>query len=206
VSVVILGANGSMGKRYQSIFRYLGVGFHAMDVGYTDAQVDAAVSASQGVVIATPTGTHSRIIQRLAPLRKPILCEKPVIQDTAELKQVLELLADARTPFRMMFQYSVLSEPGRIGRTSYNYFRHGSDGLVWDCMQIIGLARGPISLREESPVWSCVINGQTLNSRHMDAAYIAYVQTWLRSPAQASAQIQEIHDKTRDYAERHPHG
>jgi hypothetical protein len=206
LSVVVIGANGSMGQRYQAIFRYLNHGVHCLDAQHSISQIREAVKAAQGVVIATPTDTHAALIRELAPLRKPILCEKPVTKDMGEMEEIRALLKDTGTPFRMMYQYSVLADPTRIGRSSYNYFRHGGDGLIWDCLQIIGLSRGIVNLREDSPVWSCVVNGQTLNLRHMDAAYIAYVQTWFKIPGQSLDFIQGIHEKTHDFARRHPYG
>lgn len=194
--ITIVGANGSMGRRYQAIFNYLNIPFQALDALHTLGMVTQAVERSDGVVIATPTATHADFIRALAPLKKPILCEKPVVKDIAELKLLFEVLKDAGTPFRMMYQYSMLARTDRIGPSVYNYFRHGSDGLVWDCLQIIGLARGACHLREDSPVWSCKINGLRVEISHMDAAYIAYIQRWLRIPSQDPGEIIAIHEKT----------
>lgn len=197
MSIVLIGSEGSMGKRYQAIFRYLGIKFQSFDAHHGLRLVTQAVSKAEGVVIASPTATHAQYIRALAPLRKPILCEKPVMKDLAELRECLAQLRDAGTPFRMMLQYSMLVQPNRIGRSFYNYFRHGSDGLIWDCLQVIALARGPCALKEESPVWSCMINGQRLNIAHMDAAYIAYIQKWLRDPSQDLEGIYAIHERVR---------
>lgn len=192
-----------MGKRYQAIFRYLGIQFQAFDALHGLDEILRSASASEGVVIASPTATHAQYIEALAPLRKPILCEKPVTKDLLQLRRLISLCRDAGTPLRMMFQYSMLVSSSRIGRSFYNYFRHGNDGLIWDCLQIIALARGTLVLKEESPVWSCVINGQKLNIAHMDAAYIAYVQKWLRDPAQDLGEIYLIHERVQQAEENH---
>lgn len=194
--IALIGSEGSMGKRYQSIMRYLGVPFRALDALHSRETVLQAAQESDGVVIATPTATHAAFIRALAPLKKPILCEKPVVKNMGDMKELVELLKDTGTPFRMMFQYSMLARTDRIGPTLYNYFRHGSDGLIWDCMQVIGLARGAYMLREDSPVWSCKVNGLRVEFQHMDAAYIAYFQKWLRDPAQDLGEIVAIHEKT----------
>jgi len=88
-----------------------------------------------------------------------------------------------------------LAGKNRIGRSHYDYFRHGNDGLVWDCLQIIALARSAPLLRETSPMWSSMINGKALNIAHMDAAYMAYVQAWFKYPAQDMGEIIGIHEK-----------
>lgn len=196
MSTLILGSNGSMGKRYQAILRYLGRPFHGIDLATDASSVSSAIESAQSYIIATPTETHLDFVRRLAPLGKPILCEKPLAKTQVDLEQFFELLASYReTPFRMMLQYEMLIRPDRIGGSFYDYFRHGNDGLVWDCLQIIGLARGKIELRETSPVWACKINGQTLNSGDMDAAYIAYVQKWFKKPAQSLDFLADMHKK-----------
>ncbi len=99
----------------------------------------------------------------------------------------------------MTYQYSLIASKDTIGKSFYNYFRHGNDGLAWDCLQIIGLARGAISLEECSPVWSCVINGRRVPLAAMDAAYIGYVQSWFKNPHQDMGLLQAIHEKTDAY-------
>lgn len=200
MSILIVGTHGSMGKRYEAILRYLGKQFVGVDKEHNRHYVNEQAAKADGIIIATPTDTHAEYIERFAPLSKPILCEKPVTKSIDELNRLLETVKSHKTPFRMMYQYKVLATQSSIGKSHYDYFRHGSDGLVWDCLQIIGLARGELRLGEASPVWSCVINGRTLNLAHMDAAYIAYVQKWLQNPAQDLGEILAIHQKTADSA------
>ncbi len=203
MSIAIVGSEGSMGSRYKAIFRYLNIPFQALDQLHSPQDVIKAVEGSKGVVLATPTATHAQLIEALVPLKKPILCEKPVTQDLLDLRRLITLCRDAGTPLRMMFQYSMLVSPNRIGRSLYNYFKHGNDGLIWDCLQIIALARGPLVLKEDSPVWSCVINGQKLDIAHMDAAYIAYIQKWFREPSQDLGEIYSIHERVHQAQENH---
>lgn len=192
MSVLIIGANGNMGKRYGSILNYLGKEWSGVDIEHNKHYIRDVASKSEGVIVATPTDTHIRIIKDLLPLDKPILCEKPVTKNVTELK---ELTKGLKGPFRMVYQYSILVDYIRIGRSHYDYFRHGNDGLSWDCLQVIALARGVPALGEQSPVWRCMINGKSLNLSHMDAAYIAYVQAWFRYPKHDLGEIVAIHEK-----------
>lgn len=201
--VLIFGSNGSMGKRYQAIFKYLNIPTLGVDLeDDPDARKIKTLKAGS-YVIATPTDNHMGLIHELIPQRKPILCEKPVVKNVAELKIIRERVEKEKVPFRMMFQYSLLADPARIGKSRYDYFRHGSDGLVWDCLQILGLARGAVELKEQSPVWSCVINGKPLSIGSMDAAYVAYVQRWLYQPIQDLGMIQAMHERTAEAAAKH---
>jgi hypothetical protein len=196
MSILIVGANGNMGKRYGAILTYLGKQWSGVDAEHNRHFVLASARASEGVIIATPTATHAQVIRDVLPAGKPILCEKPVTKNVVELK---EILGEAKTPFRMVYQYQLMVSGSRIGRSHYDYFRHGNDGLVWDCLQIIGLSRGKPDLGEASPVWRCMINGKALNLAHMDAAYIAYVQAWLKYPKQDPGEIIAIHEKVDDF-------
>lgn len=198
MSVLIIGSEGSMGKRYQSILRFLGKSFMCVDLHNKNTDYEYMHRRASGFIVATPTGTHHSIIKSLAPNRKPILCEKPVTKSPAEFTDMKVALMENKTPFRMMMQYEMLVGKSRIGPTFYDYFRHGNDGLIWDCMQIIALARGKVELRENSPIWMCKINGQMLSLSHMDAAYIGYVQKWFNDPSQDLGYLTAIHQKVQD--------
>jgi hypothetical protein len=197
--ILILGAEGAMGRRYQAILRYLGKPFRCADVRNPEDLVQEMASQAHGLIIATPTATHTQLIRKYLKYGIPILCEKPITKNVAELKELTMDIRRAGSPFRMMQQYSMLMEPRKIGKTQYNYFKHGSDGLIWDCIQIITLARGDVRLGEDSPIWRCMINGKALDLAHMDAAYIGYVQKWLTEPAQDLGEIVAAHEKTAEF-------
>lgn len=203
--ILIIGAKGSMGQRYQAILNYLGIESVCVDKEHNRHFIAKMAAECEGAIIATPTQTHADFIRLLLPFKQPILCEKPVTKSVDELKALLAEIKQSKTPFRMMYQYKLLAKSDSIGKSFYNYFRHGNDGLIWDCLQIIGLARGELTLGENSPVWRCMINGKPINIRDMDAAYIGYVQLWLQKPAQDLEEILKIHEKTAQ-AENHSDG
>jgi hypothetical protein len=92
-------------------------------------------------------------------------------------------------------QYAELIQAGD-GPSHYNYFRHGNDGILWDCMQIIGLANGPVEIKEDSPIWDCVINGNRLNLSDMDGAYVSFIRSWLNGNLRQNfIEVVEIHRK-----------
>lgn len=195
-TITIIGANGGMGRRYQAILAFLGYEVAPIEVDHEEFYIKKCIERSDGVIIATPTDTHAAIVRKTLKYRKPILCEKPICKDTTELNNLFTEIKESKTPFRMVFQYSLLCGTARIGRSNYNYFRHGNDGIYWDCLQIIGLARSGISLEETSPVWRCTINGQVLKIADMDSAYIGDVQRWMRNPNLDLSFLKEIHEKT----------
>lgn len=196
MSVLIIGGKGSIGTRYQAVLRYLDKPFVVADVEHSQAQTLEMAKKSDGVIIASPTDSHSDWIHALSPLRKPILCEKPVCKDLSELSRVLMRVSGDKTPFKMVFQYSIFDDPGSKGWSHYNYFRTGKDGLVWDCIQIVGLARGRLELENDSPIWRCILNGKAVDFSAMDAAYIHMMRQWFREPSHDPGMIRAIHEKT----------
>ena len=185
--IILIGAKGSMGRRYQAILRHLGQEFSAFDVG-EDAQAIEGARRSRGVILAPPTQTHAAYCRALADCDAPILCEKPISTDLNEVREALERPA----PFRMMAQYALL-DPKEDGPTMYDYYRPGGDGLIWDCIQLVGLARGSLSLAQTSPIWRCALNGRALRLEEVEEAYVLSVRDWIEWPDQERRIIYDYH-------------
>lgn len=207
MSVLIVGADGNMGARYKAVLEYLGVPYSGVDKHHSEQWVQTAARNAKSIIIATPTDTHTQVIRTLGELNRPILCEKPLTKDMDDLEDCLDFCRDVGTNLTMVYQYSMLNPgPELMGWTHYNYFRHGSDGLVWDCIQVIGLARGPLALEESSPIWTCTLNGRTLSLSSMDRAYVDFVDNWLRRPGHSLDMLQDIHEKTAEVERSMTHG
>lgn len=208
MSILIVGANGSMGRRYRAIMGYLGKIVSLVDKDDSMQSILAEAKNSTGVIIATPTDTHAEYIRQFSAMHMPILCEKPITKNIDELKALMGEVAARRVPFRMMMQYEMLADPARIGPSRYAYYNSGKDGLFWDCIQIIGLARSSVTLSNDisQAVWRCMINGKAINPAHMDAAYIGYVQKWFKSPSQDVKRLIHIHEKTAAAEKGLPYG
>ncbi len=193
---LIMGCRGGMGQRYSAILRHLGIEFLGIDVG------DPMPPKSQfdGAIIVTPTLNHIAHVRRVAELGVPILVEKPIDTNTPE---VLDLVWDCEqegVPLRMVNQYEFLAtKPRPPGESHYDFFRHGNDGLAWDCINIVGLAAGDVSLKETSPVWTCVINGQDINILDMDHAYISMIRSWVGGAHENYDYIRSAHTKVDEY-------
>jgi len=196
---VILGADGSMGRRYAAILKYLGVDFVPVDAG----DGFPAAGSFDGVLIATPTYMHVQHIRKVWDYGVPILCEKPLGTDLAE---VLELCRDAErdaVPLRMINQYAQLVPVGAHGASRYDNWRTGSDGLAHDCISVLALAAGPVVLGSHSPVWTCTINGHMLSLADMDRAYVKMIQGWLTGDVEGINYIRKAHLKVAEYLELH---
>ena len=189
---LLIGSEGSMGQRYKSILKHLGVSFDCWDLKVVPKY---EIGHYHRFIVATPTDTHYNIVMGLSTYGKPILCEKPFSKNLYEVKDML----DVPCYIDQVMQYKYLVYAGDTGRSKYNYFRHGNDGLVWDCFQIVALANGSIDIAETSPIWTCAINGRNLNLSEMDSAYILQVQDFLREKPVDRLDIYRNHKKVKEY-------
>lgn len=201
--IALIGSEGSMGKRYQAILKHLKQPFMCFDrsLGQEEKQILEGAANCGRIIIATPTNTHTDLLYELLPLKKPILCEKPITKDLEEMEELHNWCAENKYQYNMVCQYKELditTEPNRV--SGYNYFRHGSDGLEWDCIQIIGLARGPVVLGEDMPIWMCEINGRYLNIKDMDQAYVAHIKKWIDGALeQPMDEILDMHRRVHEH-------
>lgn len=202
--ILVVGANGSMGKRYQAILRYLGEKVLCADISdYPNSIVEMA-SVCDGAIIATPTETHLDQISLLAGagVKCPILCEKPLSKDMGSVQAINRIVTHNKLNFTMTMQYKMLDDLNSSGPSYYDFFRHGSDGLIWDCIQIIGLSRDELELHETSPIWKCQLNGKQLSLGDMDKAYVDFVSQWLENPVGDDIhRLSALHHKTKEMSE-----
>lgn len=197
MSNLIIGANGSMGKRYQAILKHLDEPAWCVDKDHDANTIFERAMKADRIIICTPTETHFSFLKKLLVLGKPILCEKPITKHLPELMEIFKLSKKHSTPFTMMLQYSELVNPSTSGASYYDYFRTGNDGLIWDCLQIIGLSKDDVDIKNESPVWMCRINGQSLKLSDMDHAYLNFVRKWIDGKInQDFEELFKMHEKT----------
>lgn len=204
--VLLVGSEGSMGKRYQAIFKWLGIETMNVDKDTPSGRIFDWTPMADGIVICTPTDSHKHVLDILTQLKSeiPVLCEKPLATSKEDLDFIRsEIVKERKVNLTMVMQYGCLQSPGSWGDSWYDYFRHGNDGLYWDCLQIIGLAKGKVTLAQESPVWSCGLNGQKLNLSDMDVAYISFVKQWMAQPGDDISRLLDIHTKVMDYGKKH---
>lgn len=199
MDITILGACGSMGRRYQAVLKYLGHKPICLDKAtHYLGDMENALAKSSHIIVATPTETHIHELMRIHNLNPTarILCEKPVTKQI----NMLELLKDMDVTVQL--QYSELIDGGE-GYSYFNYYNHGRDGLIWDCFQIIALSNGDCDLYEDSPIWECAINGKQLSIKDMDGAYISYTDKWIKGMRTFYKDIVLMHNKVKLYEYEH---
>ena len=197
--ITVLGAKGGIGRRHCAILRYLGHKYNAVDIDTPFNEANWCIKNSTHVIIATPTDIHTMNINAIKELNKDIriLCEKPISIDPSFLNTMED------TDLTIEMQYMELTEPNDFGYSSYNYFNHGRDGIVWDCFQVIALAKSEVKIFEDSPIWSCTLNGRTLSLSDMDMAYVKYTDKWLKGYKSDLLQLKDWHNKVENYATKY---
>jgi hypothetical protein len=202
MKIFIFGIDGNMGQRYACILRHLGHKPVGVDISPYPVSNDDLITCD-GIIIATPTSTHLQILNEVLKYKKPVLCEKPFINDPSlipDLKNFLDTAKSESAKISMVSQYDKLKIENWGSRTCYNYYKSGSDGIAWDCINIIWHATGKISLKNESPIWFCIINGRPLRIELMDLAYVQMIEDWLCLPYQPQYErIFKAHQKVVDY-------
>lgn len=197
--VFIAGIKGGMGSRYRAILQnHLFIETLGCDPFDANA-IEMAMPECGGVIIATPTSTHLEMMEYFLKYRKPILCEKPFTTDIDKLDRFeyenrvnLDLIT-------MVNQYQYLTHETSQGDTYYDYFKSGGDGIAWDCLNLIGLAKGAIELSNRSAVWKAQINGQKLHLEDIDHSYISMVRRWVSEPKSNYRYASNAHRKVQAF-------
>jgi len=193
----VVGALGNMGQRYCKILDYLKVEHVDIDLGINPPTKDC-----DGFIVATSTHSHLKIIRNLYYQNGnvPILCEKPLSIIEHGIKDLWGLRDLPSLNLQMINQYKYLNYPRDYeGHTSYNFFKTGKDSLAWDCISILALAKSSVKLKNDSPLWSCQINGAPVSIADMDMAYVKNIEDWLENPKPDLNYIVHAHSKVVEY-------
>lgn len=214
--VLLLGSEGSIGKRYYSILKHLGVNLTCYDTCHRVLN-PMYRQPYDYVLIATPTIGHITVIKdvMLYSPKARILCEKPISKNTTEIKEALNICPD----LQMVFQYCMYWRNNTIGKgyddlvkpyktlnftySTYDFYNSGKDSLPWDAIQILALHKGPIEqvyLKNDSPIWNCVINGMRMSYQQMQYCYLDFMRDWLMGERFLKPEtIIDIHNKVYVY-------
>lgn len=191
--IALIGAKGNMGSRYKAIMNHLNISYLEYDLDNIDS-LENDINDIKSFIIATPTDTHFSIIMDIKKYDKYILCEKPISKN----KNEIDILVNSSVKLKMVNQYEYMIdfETKKIGEDSYySYFKSGGDGIIWDCINIIGLSNNYPRLSNKSPYWDCQLNGFRLNIHQMDFAYMEMIKFWDIRPTSDLLYIKKSHEK-----------
>jgi hypothetical protein len=198
VKIGIVGGLGNMGNRYSCIIRYIGHEPFLIDLNTNNPH---ELKECDSFIIATPTEAHFENLKDYSIYNKPILCEKPFTKSMKELDLIGKMnIKNLKMVTQYEYMDGFIDAPDAYksmdyNNSFYNYYRHGKDGLKWDCIQIIGFAKNEVTIKSDSPIWKCRINGSDLNIADMDSAYIKMIHSWIKNPSGDFNSIFNMHHK-----------
>lgn len=162
--ICLVGGKGSIGSRYAAIMKWANIPFCIYD---TDTPHIDLLSYSK-YLIASPTDTHVHFLNLLRG--RTILCEKPISKVASEIPPdpYMFVVNNYQYVARLMNE----SAPYFI---SYDYYRTGKDGMLWDCCQLVHMDN-ECELGNTSPIWNCTINGKIVTYRIVEESYIRMIK------------------------------
>lgn len=196
MKILIIGGNGNMGRRYSCCLTHLKKDYIISEAG--DKKRYNKINKADHIIITTPTDRHIDDISDIIEIRGKretfILCEKPISKDIKKIRKIYNLLKNNKYIKLYMvnnyYHIPIINRDMRITRknnvyeindvTKYNYFLSGSDGLYYDCIQLIHLAKYNIKLSNDSPFYLCMINGYTLERMDVDISYVDMLEDFLK--------------------------
>lgn len=196
MKVLIIGGEGNMGRRYSCILKHLKHEVIISDID--DKDRNKKISKAEYIIVATPTDRHvvdlMEIYQQRVDKLTYILCEKPIDTSTVDVKATCALYnKDNNLNLYMVNNYNHIPiikrdtkiKPNSLYKnlniTKYCYFNSGNDGLYYDCIQLIYLARNKVILSNDSPFYLCMINGYTIERLDIDISYIDMLDDFLHN-------------------------
>ncbi|MCB0271886.1 MAG: Gfo/Idh/MocA family oxidoreductase [Bdellovibrionales bacterium] len=171
MKVLLVGSEGSIGKRYQYVIRWLGHEVLRNDVAYKQSYTGTDFDC---VVIATPTPTHRKTILEYAKYKKPILCEKPMLENTdySDIEHVDRLY--------MVCNYKYVIPKG--AHIYYNYFHGGNESFQYNFAQPLYIDPNA-KIELQSPVYQLryTFQGNTVSvsTEELQQSYVTMMKDFI---------------------------
>jgi hypothetical protein len=177
--ILLVGADGAMGKRYHGIMNYLKADHVCFDI-HDDWDT---VHHVKKAIVATPIATHIEICEMLLRLGvQHILCEKPISKSFEAVKDLRTLQNGGPSKIYMVNNWAFLLRTEPLAKQSnwidWNYYNSGADG-DFDLIQPIYLADGYPLIQRTSPIYHLIINKTKLSQIDFDRSYVRMIQAFL---------------------------
>ena len=164
--ILVIGSRGNMGRRYCAIIKWLGYEVIEKDIGVNEASNVFDLSFDKAI-IATPTNLHMEYCIDIGIRDRPFLCEKPVSKLLSDMK-----LLKTYSSGYMVNNWLYACEHHRINNIEYNFYNTGKDGILWDLIQPIYIARNSVTINPAHPIFEVWADNQRIT---LDAICESYV-------------------------------
>jgi hypothetical protein len=184
MEILVVGSNGTTGKRYCTILKMLGCTVIEYDAIH--ARNNQRFSRSDGVIIATPTHLHKEHFERAIRIgNKKILIEKPVSKINGDIEDMIVEAQGMEVTVVCNWKYCTFAtlEPESHDIT-YNYFNHGREEIpIWDMCQLVYLQKGEsYDFAYDSPFFVALVDGFPVTLMDIERSYFRMITQWLANP------------------------
>jgi len=174
MKTLVIGSEGSTGKRYCRILGEMGHDVIKYDIG----DMAHSLPSYDKVIIATPTKTHREYFYLLPPTeRDNILVEKPAAATIDDLNNFDSKMV---CNWAFVFPDRVL----KLGKHHVYYCSkyHGKEGYWFDTCQLHILSNGRGEIHEGSLSMDAAIDGEIVTLPMIEASYVRMIDAWLYRP------------------------
>lgn len=169
----LIGYKGSIGLRYHAILKSLDIPHVGIDLGD-----DLDLRHCTRAIIATPTETHFEFAKLCEERKIPYLLEKPATKDMDQARQMAKFEHGFIVNNYWFLQLNYWW-PMKVDEIEWDFFKSGRDGLHWDCIQLIYMAKklgAKLMLKNESPIWEMYINDTRVPYECIEQSYIDMIR------------------------------
>lgn len=184
MKILIVGAKGSIGKRWCAVAKYLG--HKTIEVDIDNEELISSESYDRAIV-ATPTITHKDVVESISE-DVQILCEKPFVNEDDENFDIPDNV-------RIVNNWSYFTQNHlKIGshRIQYLNFTCGNESLFENLFQPLAYSKN-YSLDLNSPFLKISIDNKVVSHEDIENSYMFLFEDWIKDSKHAGFDKDEYH-------------
>jgi hypothetical protein len=185
MKILIIGNEGSTGKRYEKIIRSLGhqiTGYDIKELGHTIPNCDRAI-------IASPTLTHIHYARYCQERRIHYLVEKPACSSVYDVDEMTGCMVNN---WCFVFDHITLL-PGSH-KIFYRNNYTGTEGYWFDTCQLHILSDRTGSIIKRRGGFDTTIDGRVVTLKDIEDSYVRMIKSWLNDDGRVW-RVSDIADK-----------
>lgn len=182
MKILLLGSEGSIGKRYQACLKSLRKRYIPIDIVKNNFGLFPKFLINEeplAIIIAVPTNRHFSAIKQIIALRNKIkektdiLCEKPIVEyeDCVALTKLMWGVNQNIKLYTCCNYNFLSSKPYKI--TLYDYFNHGKERIENNLCQVVWHISPNGEIKTGSPIFQFKTNKmQTVTQKDIDISFV----------------------------------
>lgn len=174
--ILLIGSEGSIGRRYRAVLEALGIPYRGKE-----KEDPWDFSCITKAIIASPTFLHFDHASKVAAEGIPFLCEKPMCFESNLIRRLQKTTYKGfvvNNWAQLAWNADLPSSPKKI---TYDFYNTGRDGLLWDTIQLIYLAKiynAELSVDTRSYFWDAHFDQTPIPYREIEHSYAQMVSSF----------------------------